>query len=42
MFYWPNDRYLVGFWKNGKQNGVGKYIKENKIKYGLWKEGKRR
>ena len=28
--YWPNNRFFVGFWKEGKQNGVGKYIKNRK------------
>lgn len=35
--YWPNNRFFVGFWKEGKQNGVGKYIKGEDVKYGVWK-----
>ena len=41
MYYWPNNRFFVGFWKLGKQNGAGKYIKGDMVRYGLWKNGKR-
>ena len=27
--------------KEGKQNGVGKYIKDDITKYGIWKDGKK-
>ena len=41
IYYWPNNRFFIGFWKAAKQNGPGKYIKDNKIKYGVWNDGKR-
>ena len=28
----------MGFWKEGKQFGFGKYITTNKIKFGIWKD----
>ena len=31
----------MGFWKGGKQHGVGKFLDEDKTKFGLWKNGKR-
>ena len=35
------DKYYIGFWKDGKQNGMAKFIKDNQIRYGIWKEGKK-
>ena len=32
------EAYL-GFWKNGKMNGLGVKIKDNIVKYGSWKDG---
>ena len=32
---------MIGFWKKGKQNGVFKYMRQNKSRYGLWKNGVR-
>lgn len=29
----------IGFWKNGKRDGFGKYIKGKDIKFGIWKDG---
>jgi hypothetical protein len=41
VFYWPNaEKIFVGFWKNGKQEGVGIKLARGKIKYSLWKAGK--
>jgi len=41
IFYWPStSRIFVGFWKNGKQEGIGKKITISKVKYSLWKSGK--
>ena len=31
----------MGFWKDGRQDGYGKYFKGDKIKYGNWNKGKR-
>ena len=41
IFYWPNEKFFCGFWKDGKQNGIGKYSKGNIVKYGVWKDGKK-
>ena len=41
IFSLLNDKYVIGFWKEGKQNGFVKYINEDKIKYGLYNNGKR-
>ena len=35
------NKILVVFWKEGKQNDIGIYIKDNNIKYGVWKDGKK-
>ena len=40
IFYWASSqKFFVGFWKDGKQEGSGKIVTENKVKYGLWKNG---
>jgi len=41
IYYWAKPlRVYLGFWKNGKQHGVGKYFNGNKpAKYGIWKNG---
>jgi hypothetical protein len=40
IYYWTNSkRFFVGFWKNGKQEGVGKIVNEKKVKYGFWGNG---
>ena len=41
IYYWSNPlRVYLGFWKNGKQDGVGKYFNGYKsVKYGMWKNG---
>ena len=41
IFYLLNGKYVIGFWKEVKQNGFAKYINEEKIKYGLYNNGKR-
>lgn len=42
IYYWANsNRVYLGFWKEGKQEGVGKYINGNEIRFGLWSNGKR-
>lgn len=43
IYYWsqPNNRAYIGFWKNGKQDGVGKYINLNNTRYGYWTNGER-
>ena len=43
VYIWADGRQYDGYWWKGKQHGVGTYIvpKENKVKYGLWEDGKR-
>lgn len=42
IYYWENPhRVYIGFWKGGKQEGVGKYINANEVRYGVWTQGKR-
>ena len=41
IFYLSNDKYLIGFWKDGKQNGFVKNINEDRIDYGIYKDGKK-
>jgi hypothetical protein len=39
LYYWQSKcKIFIGFWKNGKQCGYGKYISQMKTKYGFWKE----
>ena len=40
MYYSSDNKYFIGFWKNGKQDGFGKYIQNDKIRYSFWKNGK--
>jgi hypothetical protein len=40
IFYWQSSqKFFVGFWKDGKQEGPGKIVTDKKTKYGLWKDG---
>lgn len=43
LFIWTIQPLLafVGFWVNGKQNGIGIKIKDTKLRYGVWKDGKK-
>ncbi len=42
IYYWATpNRVYIGFWKAGKQNGVGKYINPKSTRYGLWSHGER-
>jgi hypothetical protein len=42
IYYWANpNRVYIGFWKGGKQDGVGKYINPKITRYGLWNQGER-
>lgn len=42
IHYWPSPvRLFIGFWKEGKQDGIGKYVKNNSVKYGQWIKGER-
>ena len=42
-YTWSDGRVYLGFWKANKQSGLGRYTNqsENKVKYGIWVEGKR-
>ena len=41
VFYWPSSsKIFVGFWKNEKQEGIGKKITHSRVKYSLFKSGK--
>ena len=33
------DKAFIGFWRNNSQNGLGKFIVNDKIRYGIWKDG---
>ena len=40
--HYQKNRYIyLGFWKDGQKCGFGKIIKDEKIKYGIWKNGKK-
>jgi hypothetical protein len=43
LYYWTDGRLYEGWWYKGKQHGLGTYLdpKKEKIKYGLWENGKR-
>jgi hypothetical protein len=42
IYYWPNlNRTYIGFWKDGKQDGIGKLINKGKVKYGQWINGEK-
>ena len=41
MFIFSGGQIYIGYWKDGKGNGLGVYILErNMIRYGFWEEGK--
>lgn len=50
VYYWTTDKSLntknlkvyVGFWSQGKQNGIGKLFSSKGIKYGLFENGERK
>ncbi|CDW71402.1 UNKNOWN [Stylonychia lemnae] len=43
VYTWADGRCYEGYWWKGKQHGIGTYVvpKEDKVKYGLWEDGKR-
>jgi hypothetical protein len=42
IYYWASpNRVYIGFWKAGKQDGVGKYINPKTVRFGVWKNGER-
>ena len=44
VYTWADERQYCGYWYMGKQHGIGTYFikKENKLKYGLWEDGRRK
>jgi hypothetical protein len=43
VYTWADQRCYEGYWYKGKQHGLGTYVvpKDNKVKFGLWEDGKR-
>lgn len=42
FYYWPKSkRVYVGFWKAGKQEGLGKVISDKKEKFYYWRSGQK-
>ena len=41
IFYLLNNKFLIGFWKDGKQNGFVKIINGNISLFGNYKDGKK-
>ena len=43
LYIWADGRRYEGYWWKGKQHGIGTYFvpKDEKVKYGLWEDGKR-
>ena len=40
MVLWEKEqKAFVGLWRDNKQHGIGKFFYNNKIRYGIWKEG---
>ena len=40
--YWINsNKAYIGFWKDGKQIGIGKCLIDNKVKYGFFKDNEK-
>ena len=43
LIFWCKERKtFIGYWKNNKQNGLGKFISNENIRYGFWEEGKKK
>ena len=40
LYFLKDFKIFIGFWLNGKTNGIGKYMKYHKEKFGIWKNGK--
>ena len=43
VYTWADGRSYEGYWGKGKQHGIGTYVvpKDEKVKYGLWEDGRR-
>ena len=40
LIWHQNNKAFIDFWKNNQQEGLGKFITNNKERYSIWKEGK--
>ena len=38
--WFKTQKAIIGYWKNNKINGFGKFMFNDKIRYGIWKGGK--
>ena len=38
LIWHRENKAFIGFWKNNQKNGIGKFIVNDKVKYGIWKE----
>ena len=36
---WPDGKCYEGLWHDGKQHGLGKFVKDGKTKFGEWDNG---
>ena len=36
LIWYKENKVFIGFWANNKKNGLGKFISNGKIRYGLW------
>lgn len=42
LYIWPgNEKMYMGFWKDGKQHGLGFMVSKTTVKRGQWEHGKR-
>ena len=42
IYCWKEPRKIfIGFWSEGKQNGIGKYMDSQRVKFGIWERGKK-
>ena len=40
LIWYKEKKAFIGFWKNNRQSGIGKFIMNDKIKLGIWDNGK--
>ena len=40
LIWYKENKVFMGFWKENKQNGLGKFISNGKSRYGLWEKGR--
>lgn len=39
LIWIKEEKAFIGFWEKNKENGMGKYITNRKIRYGIWNKG---